>query len=308
MTIGEQQLEELVSKELLPRGRNKFKLNRGTVANPRLVKGIELLNTRSEWAISFFRNVNNPNNDVEVAIAPARIAHEGMAGAAMRWLESARSELDHCDHKPHPGRYLGPVFRIGLKVPDLEAFLQRFMAEILKGPSQSPWTVSADETAEATVKPAAPALEPLIHEDFRARSIAHMVGMAFSAHDQSGLERVSLNKDKKILFDSAEHLHAHLEGLWMSEYCSLSGLKMDMSGEDPDLAPSLDRIDSDKHYEPGNLQIVARFVNRWKSDDKQDNFVRLLELVRSPPAGRASPGTGAFVPRYNTQVHSDTGR
>jgi hypothetical protein len=38
-----------------------------------------------------------------------------------------------------------------------------------------------------------------------------------------------------------------------------------MTMVDLDLSPSLDRIDSDGHYAPDNLQIVARFVNRWKA-------------------------------------------
>lgn len=54
-----------------------------------------------------------------------------------------------------------------------------------------------------------------------------------------------------------------------------------MTLANPDLSPSLDRIDSDAHHEAGNLQVVARFVNRWKSDDSDKNFRRLLALVRS---------------------------
>ncbi|MBK6360918.1 MAG: hypothetical protein IPH64_14510 [Comamonadaceae bacterium] len=63
-----------------------------------------------------------------------------------------------------------------------------------------------------------------------------------------------------------------------------ASMKLDVSGGNPDLAPSLDRIDSSKHYEPGNLQVVARFINRWKSDDEQENFLRLLKLVKAMPS------------------------
>ena len=61
--------------------------------------------------------------------------------------------------------------------------------------------------------------------------------------------------------------------------CAVTNLALDFSGADPDLAPSLDRIDSNGHYEPDNVQVVAWFVNRWKSDDPQANFNRLLNLV-----------------------------
>lgn len=283
MEIGEQQLDEVV-KELFPIGYTRFYRNRGTASGPRLVKGVELLNTRKEWAISLFRNVNNEANDVEIAIAPARIVPDGLVGAALTWLEAVRSELHHREHTPHHGSYEGEVFRIGLKLPEARVFLRRFMTEILKQPSQAPWAASGFGAAVAA------GIEPMVAScalpdsgDKRARSIAHMVAMAFAARDQSGLERISIAKDKQVRFASPAQLQAHLEVLWTSEHCVLSGLKLDLSGDDPELAPSLDRIDSSKHYEPGNLQVVARFINRWKSDDEQKNFVRLLMLVKSAP-------------------------
>ena len=51
-------------------------------------------------------------------------------------------------------------------------------------------------------------------------------------------------------------------------------------GADSNLLPSVDRIDSDGHYETGNIQIVCRFVNFWKSDTDDEEFRRLLMLVR----------------------------
>ncbi|MEZ4234398.1 MAG: hypothetical protein R3B89_34810, partial [Polyangiaceae bacterium] len=50
--------------------------------------------------------------------------------------------------------------------------------------------------------------------------------------------------------------------------------------EDPALTYSLDRIDSDGHYERDNLQVVCRFVNKWKSNSKDEEFRRLLRIVR----------------------------
>jgi hypothetical protein len=41
------------------------------------------------------------------------------------------------------------------------------------------------------------------------------------------------------------------------------------------------RADSDGNYEQGNLQIVCRFINRWKSDSNDSAFRRLIELVQS---------------------------
>lgn len=284
MEITEQQLDVVV-KELFPTGYTRFIRNPGSASAPRLKKGVELQNLGKEWAISFFRNVHNEDNDVEISIAPARIVPDGLVGDAFRWLESVRSELHHGEHEPHVGSYKGPVFRIGLKLPEATTFLRRFMAEVLKHPGLAPWTVSqSGTTAAAGTESAAPSRALSSPEDERARSIAHMVSMAFAARDQSGLERTKVTKDKEVRFASAAELQAHLEMLWTSEHCVLSGLKLDMGGGDPELAPSLDRIDSSKHYEPGNLQVVARFINRWKSDDDQVNFARLLMLLRAAPA------------------------
>lgn len=279
MAIRAQQLKELVTKELFPFGHQRFHWNKGNVGAPRLVDGIELLNTRGQWAISLFRNVNNIENDVEIAIAPGRIAPDGMAGAMLAWLDSLRGELDHREHKPHKGIYQGEVFRIGLKRADLAVFLRRFMAEVLKRPSQSPWTVTGAQAEVAAGEREVPETLQRSPEDLRARSLAHMVAMALAARDQSGMEKTGLIKDKQLHF-SAEDLRAHVDALWTSEHCALSGLQLDLTGSDPELSPSLDRIDSNKHYEPGNLQVVARFINRWKSDDEQGNFVRLLGLLK----------------------------
>ena len=64
--------------------------------------------------------------------------------------------------------------------------------------------------------------------------------------------------------------------------CALTGLPFQFRGahDDPNLLPSLDRIDSNGHYENGNLQVVCRFVNFWKQDADNEEFKRLLMLVR----------------------------
>ena len=64
--------------------------------------------------------------------------------------------------------------------------------------------------------------------------------------------------------------------------CAITGIPFQFQGahEDSNLLPSLDRIDSDGHYEADNLQLVCRFINFWKqaADDKE--FRRLIMLVR----------------------------
>lgn len=64
--------------------------------------------------------------------------------------------------------------------------------------------------------------------------------------------------------------------------CALTGIPFHFHGPDADknLLPSPDRIDSDGHYEVGNLQLVCRFLNFWKGATDNDEFIRLLAMVR----------------------------
>lgn len=93
-----------------------------------------------------------------------------------------------------------------------------------------------------------------------------------------------IRKNKDWLFESEEEGAKYVMGLLRAQgnRCALTGVPIEPDGltRDPELAPSLDRIDSDGHYEPGNLQVVCWFANRWKSDRPNEEFRRLLELVR----------------------------
>jgi len=64
--------------------------------------------------------------------------------------------------------------------------------------------------------------------------------------------------------------------------CALTGIEFDYSDppRDIQLKPSLDRIDSDGHYQKGNLQVVCRFINFWKSAQGNSEFLRLLAKLR----------------------------
>ena len=63
--------------------------------------------------------------------------------------------------------------------------------------------------------------------------------------------------------------------------CAIIGLLLQPQSSDRELRPSLDRIDSEGHYEVGNLQVVARFINFWKQSTPDAEFRRLLALVRA---------------------------
>ncbi len=57
-------------------------------------------------------------------------------------------------------------------------------------------------------------------------------------------------------------------------------LGYDKESDDKEMWASLDRIDSSGHYTPDNVQIVCRFINRWKGADDDALMRRLLIAVR----------------------------
>lgn len=91
-------------------------------------------------------------------------------------------------------------------------------------------------------------------------------------------------KNKEVRFDSASALSDYIVGLIERQEgrCELTGLSFTYDEPHGDSAffASLDRIDSDGHYEKGNLQVVCRFANRWKGAEADKEFRRLIAAVR----------------------------
>lgn len=93
------------------------------------------------------------------------------------------------------------------------------------------------------------------------------------------VERTVKNKDLRLSKEALlEHLNELLDAT--GDRCAITGLVLKFDGSDDQLHPSLDRIDSDGHYEAGNLQVVAHFINRWKTDTVDFEFRRLIAMVR----------------------------
>ncbi len=95
------------------------------------------------------------------------------------------------------------------------------------------------------------------------------------------VERSVKNKELRMTSAELERLIASLLDL-QDNRCALTGIPFNFIGPDADknLLPSLDRIDSNGHYEVGNLQVVCQFVNFWKGDSDNAEFQRLLMLIR----------------------------
>jgi hypothetical protein len=97
-----------------------------------------------------------------------------------------------------------------------------------------------------------------------------------------------VKKEKEFRFNDQFDLERYIAQLLDSQegLCALTGIPMIFDGEegDPEFACSLDRIDSNGHYEKGNLQVVCKFANRWKGDTDNAVFLRLIESVVSASA------------------------
>ncbi len=154
---------------------------------------------------------------------------------------------------------------------------------LIDGGDLRPWHERAGwrERADRAGRGATSTFTPL------QRSIVRMATTAFAtAANARGQEVTRTTKVKEVRMSQPE-LELELAQRWHSQegLCALTGIPMQCEdGDDPALRCSLDRIDSDGHYEKGNLQIVCAFVNRWKSDARDDEFRRLLALVRAAVA------------------------
>ena len=95
--------------------------------------------------------------------------------------------------------------------------------------------------------------------------------------------------------------------------CELTKIPFYFAGPDADdnRRPSVDRIDSNRHYEADNLQIVCRFVNFWKGERDNEEFKRLLALVQceghAPRRGAVgTSSTEAAISSMAKEVRSST--
>jgi hypothetical protein len=103
------------------------------------------------------------------------------------------------------------------------------------------------------------------------------------------VQRTTQVKLKNLDLNDYE-LEKHIRDLMklQEDRCALTGIPFQFKDIDADsnLLPSPDRIDSDGHYEIGNIQVVCQFVNYWKRATPNDEFIRLLTLVRGVGRGR----------------------
>lgn len=64
------------------------------------------------------------------------------------------------------------------------------------------------------------------------------------------------------------------------EYCPILGIKLEMhKGKPKSNSPSLDRINNDLGYIPGNVRIISKEANRMKSNITVGVLKRILDYI-----------------------------
>jgi hypothetical protein len=67
------------------------------------------------------------------------------------------------------------------------------------------------------------------------------------------------------------------------EYCPILGIKLVLNiGKPRSNSPSMDRIDNNKGYIPGNVCVISKEANRLKSNLTKESLEKLLDYVSNP--------------------------
>lgn len=124
-----------------------------------------------------------------------------------------------------------------------------------------------------------------------------LASRALQAEQQSGKEKGGTYKVKDVEFESEDALVAHILDMFEHQggSCKLTALPMVLLGEggsvvEQECEASLDRVSSNGHYVAMNLQLVCKFINRWKGTAENAHMEQLLHLVRYGEAGYTSQG------------------
>lgn len=284
-----------------------LKYNPGSLRNPTLVDGLYYDHRKvGEWVLSFYRNVKTQGNDVELAVDPYRLGWpDDDPRPARRWLEHQRDRLQHLESGIHAHQVPNAI-RIGLTYDGALEFASALRAELAKANSR--WAVSQPSVTTASQHPEAPVTPEQTGEAQSAGSAKAPAAVADHSYAgaateppfiaiarrmlitakatcaQSGSTSTVVAKSKELRFRDDQHFLEEVTALLQQSAgrCSVSQVLLDDTGTRAEFTPSLDRKDSNGHYAPGNLQIVARFINRWKSDMPDAEFRQLLAAVRAP--------------------------
>ena len=122
---------------------------------------------------------------------------------------------------------------------------------------------------------------------------------ALAAVGQSGKKSIHVKKTKDFGLNSEKELKDYID--WLERIqggvCQLTGLKYEYSKGKIDrmMTVSLDRIDSNAGYIPGNLQLVCHFANMWKGARDNDRFIDLIGTIRAHTPKYGGPEEPRFI-------------
>lgn len=157
-----------------------------------------------------------------------------------------------------------------------------FAIALIDGDDLTPWysRPTWKAKAEKTEK------NPVTYYDAKKRAAWRMANTAMgTAAASNGQKVLKTVKNKEVRFPNQLALETYVIGLIDDQdgNCAITGISLQFDGthDDVEMLASLDRIDSNGHYEPGNLQIVCRFINRWKCDGDDGDFRRLIGVLKS---------------------------
>lgn len=89
---------------------------------------------------------------------------------------------------------------------------------------------------------------------------------------RSALCRTTAHRDGDISIDALETMFEQQKGI-----CYYTGLYMDFT--DKDMSPSVDRIDSSRPYELGNMVMCCYRANMMKNNSTVENFIRIAHMI-----------------------------
>jgi len=262
----------------------------------RVKHGFELFSStrQKQWVATVYWSDNNLGNDVEVVCDLDRLAQTDNERPHLKaWFSRTASTLQNLPAHNHSKRELA-WFRAGFKLDrafeffelirqqlDTSILIDRLRWREEAGPAPLPPAQAARPAPAASAVPAS--TDPSPDSRFEA-ALDEMLRHAASACEQSGTESASIKKTKRNLFAGDIAFRQYVRDLidGQQRRCKITQLPLQFHGEhaDSEMLASLDRIDSNGDYAPGNLQVVCRFVNRWKRDDNDANFRRLVALLK----------------------------
>ncbi len=95
------------------------------------------------------------------------------------------------------------------------------------------------------------------------------------------------NPEKRILYRSRTsakkrgHIHTLTEkDIVIPKYCTVLGIKLVQGGKTSFDSPSIDRIDNDKGYVPGNVMIISQRANTIKNNATIEELEKIIEYMK----------------------------